>query len=101
MLKTAFIASMASLCLSPLAYAGEAEDFQSILDDHWATATKEQVFFRTDPDAFRMNGKLPAFSEEARARRQAFNEGIIARLESIDTDQLEGQDRISFQTVFL
>jgi len=74
-----------------------AEDFHALLNEHWATAEKEQIFFRTDPDAFRPNGKLPEVTAQARARRQAYNEDILKRLEAIDESSLEGQDRISFR----
>ena len=97
MLKITIIAALASLNFTAFAYADEAEDFHAILDDHRAEASKERVFFRTDPDTFRMNGKLPEFTEDARARRQHFNEDIIVRLEDIDADALEGQDKISFK----
>lgn len=97
MRKSAFIAVCLNLSVMTFAHADMAEDFHAILDDHWAEASKERVFFRTDPDAFRMNGKLPEFTEEARVRRKQFNETIIARLERIDADALKGQDRISFK----
>jgi uncharacterized protein (DUF885 family) len=78
-------------------HADASEDFHHLLDEHWATAEKEQVFFRTDADAFRLNGKLPEFTPAARARRQAYNLEILRRLEKIDESSLEGQDRISFK----
>ncbi len=40
-----------------------AEDFKDILADHWKTATKEQVFFRRDPDGWRPDGKLAEVSK--------------------------------------
>ncbi|MDH3942065.1 MAG: DUF885 family protein [Xanthomonadales bacterium] len=78
-------------------HADTAEDFHALLDEHWAAAEKEQIFFRTDADAFRLNGKLPEFTPAARARRQAYNEDMLRRLQEIDADSLEGQDRISFK----
>jgi len=72
---------------APLA-ADDKADFHKILKDHWVQANKEQVFFRTDPDAFRPNGKLPEVTAEARTRRQAFNADILQRLEGIDGDAL-------------
>ena len=72
-----------------------ADRLHALLDEHWAHQTKEQVFFRTDPDAFRPNGKLPEFTAEARARRQAINENMLERLAELDEDQLSGQDRLS------
>ncbi len=71
--------------------------FHTLLQEHWARAEQEQIYFRTDADAFRLNGKLPEFTPEARARRQAYNEEILRRLEAIDASSLEGQDRISFK----
>jgi uncharacterized protein (DUF885 family) len=78
-------------------FASPAEDFEALLQEHWARAGKEQVFFRTDPDAFRPNGKLPEVTAEARARRQSYNDEILQRLEVIDESRLESQDRISFK----
>ncbi|MBT8078917.1 MAG: DUF885 family protein, partial [Gammaproteobacteria bacterium] len=77
--------------------AASAETFQDILDDHWKRAVEEQVFFRGDPDAFRMNGKLAEVDAEARARRREFNETIIARLSLIDPRILDADERISYR----
>lgn len=91
---------MALTCLALAACEGSAtsgEIFQTILDDHWENAVAEQVFFRSDPDAWRMNGKLAEFTVEARARRQAFNEEILTRLEEIDFDALDDKDQVSFR----
>ncbi len=100
MRKTIPVIITATLCwlfTASSIHAGTAEDFHSLLDEHWATAENEQVFFRTDADAFRLNGKLPEFTPEARARRQAYNEDILRRLEAFDVNSLQGQDRISFK----
>ena len=77
--------------------ATSGDGFQVILDDHWENAVAEQIFFRSDPDAWRMNGKLAEFSAEARARRQAFNEEILTRLEDVDLDALDSNDQVSFR----
>ncbi|NNE62046.1 MAG: DUF885 domain-containing protein [Woeseia sp.] len=81
-------------------FASPAEDFHALLDEHWATAEHEQIFFRSDPDAFRMNGELPSFNDEAYARREAYNKSILRRLADIDPSKLTGQDRISYK-IFL
>ncbi|MCF8474082.1 MAG: DUF885 domain-containing protein [Emcibacter sp.] len=78
-------------------FAGSAEDFHKILTDHWAHASQEKVFYRTDPDGFRMNGSLPDFSKTARDRRTAFNQEILNRLKKIDEKSLNKEDRISFK----
>ncbi|MBN7797824.1 DUF885 domain-containing protein [Parahaliea mediterranea] len=79
------------------ALADTSADFNRLLADHWARAQQEKVFFRTDPDAFRPDGKLPGMDGEARDRRAAFNLDMLARLDTIDGDALRGQQRISYQ----
>ncbi len=74
-----------------------SSEFSKLLQDHWQRAEQEQVFFRTDPDSYRPHGKLAEVSAQARARRQAFNESILARLATIDEADLQGQDRISYK----
>ncbi|MBV1900495.1 MAG: DUF885 domain-containing protein, partial [Kordiimonadaceae bacterium] len=73
----------------------QSSAFKKLLDDHWDTVLQEQVFFRRDPDAFRMDGGLPDFSAEGRGRRQAFNEDILARLATIDPDKLSQEDKVN------
>jgi uncharacterized protein (DUF885 family) len=81
---------------SPLAWTADArEQLHTLLDDYWARATQEQVFFRTDPDAFRPAGKLPDLSPAGRERRRQFNAEMLERLDGIDTGALTGQDAIS------
>jgi uncharacterized protein (DUF885 family) len=75
--------------------AGEA--FRQLLAAHWARAQEEQVFFRTDPDAFRPDGALPDVGPEGRARREAFNRDILERLAQIDGNALEGQEQLSYR----
>ena len=70
--------------------------FSKLLQDHWQRAEQEQVFFRTDPDAYRPDGKLAEVSTQALARRRAFNESMLARLATIDEAELKGEDRISY-----
>ena len=98
--KPITITTLSILCWlgsAGLSLANPAEEFEALLQEHWSRVEQEQVFFRTDPDAFRPDGKLPEMSAQARARRQAFNEDILGRLEAIEESQLEGQDRISFK----
>lgn len=64
---------------------------------HWAQAEKEQIFFRTDPDAYRPNGKLAEVSAEARERRRLYNEEVLDKLGDIDERKLTGQDRVSYK----
>jgi uncharacterized protein (DUF885 family) len=94
---TTLLLALCGLIPAAPVHADSAEEFHALLAEHWATAEKEQIFFRTDADAFRLNGKLPEFTPEARARRQAYNDDILRRLAAIDGDSLEGQDKISFK----
>jgi uncharacterized protein (DUF885 family) len=77
--------------------ADSAADFRQLLDDHWAQAQKEKVFFRTDPDAWRMDGELAEHTAVARARRQQFNDSVISRLALINGDELDAKDRLSYR----
>ena len=96
-MMTAILGTLYWLIPVGLTHADAARDFHALLDEHWSTAKKEQIFFRTDADAFRLDGKLPEYTPRARARRQAYNQEILRRLETIDGESLEGQDRISFK----
>lgn len=80
-----------------MALADARTDFQTLLKDHWAQASEERIFFRTDPDTFRMNGTLPAFSKQARSRRAAFNQAILKRLKNIPLADLSPADQISYR----
>ncbi len=89
-----------TLTAAPTLYASPADDFQALLDEHWATTEREKIIFRSDPDAFRMDGTLPEHSAAAYARRAAYNDSVLERLQAIDPATLSGQDRVSYR-VFL
>ena len=74
-----------------------ADTFHALLDEHWKRAEQEKIFFRTDPDAWRMDGALPEHHAAARERRQAFNESVLATLDKISIDELDGEDRLSYR----
>jgi uncharacterized protein (DUF885 family) len=88
---------LGAVLLAACGSATEEDKFRELLDAHWANAVAEQVFFRSDPDAWRMNGKLAEFTAGARARRQAFNEEILSRLDEIDIGSLAEDDQISYR----
>lgn len=71
--------------------------FDGLLTDHWDNVLAEQVFFRRDPDVFRMNGHLPDFSKPARDRRQAFNETVLSRLAAINETSLSPEDQVNYK----
>lgn len=73
------------------------ESFSNILEDHWNTANKEQLFFRKDPDTFRMNGLLPDVSAQGRNRRAKYNNQLLVRLDSVNVDNLSASDKVSYR----
>ena len=97
MKKTFVLTIFLSLILGTNVLANSATDFHKILKDHWAQANEEKIFFRTDSDAFRMNGTLPEFNKEARDRRAAFNDEIMKRLSHIKEGNLNKKDQISYK----
>ena len=80
------------------AYAVTAtEQLDNLLSEHWQQANKEQIFFRKDPDTFRMNGKLPDVSAKGRERREQYNAQLLKRLDSIDERQLSEADKVTLR----
>jgi uncharacterized protein (DUF885 family) len=93
-----FSAAAFALLFQSACYAADATTvFQQLLKQHWQQANKEQVFFRNDPDTFRMNGQLPDVSAQGRARRLAYNQQLLAELAKIDSNQLSAADSISYR----
>ena len=95
--------SITALVLSGLfsatsTFANQAsEQFQQLLDDHWQSANKEQIFFRKDPDAFRLNGKLPEVSKNGRDRRSKYNNELLVRVNSINVNKLTSADQVTYR----
>ena len=58
-------------------FADANKDLSTIIDQHWQNAQKEKVFFRTDPDGWKPNGKLAEFTPQAIARREAYNNKVL------------------------
>ena len=99
MLKTickAFLL-LCTISVIPAASAETLDSLQHILDDHWAAANQEQIFFRKDPDTFRMHGKLPDMSAAGRARRETFNTTILQRLAKLNSKTLNAADTITYR----
>ncbi len=97
MKKNIIAAVFLCLTMAPNALANNTNDFHKLLNDHWEQANQEKVFFRTDSDAFRMNGTLPEFNKTARDRRAAFNDEIKQRLNHIEERKLNTKDQISYK----
>ena len=77
-----------------LALASSDKEFQSLIDTHWANSVKEKIYFRNDPDAWRMDGTLSEHTANARARRNSFNELMLEQLGNIDKALLILEDAI-------
>jgi uncharacterized protein (DUF885 family) len=88
---------VANLAFANLAMADENQRFTELLDKHWEQAKQEKIFFRTDPDTFRMNGTLPEFSPQARERRESFNRAIIGQLSQIKVNKLNKANQVSYK----
>lgn len=96
MTKTNTITSIFLLLV--LSYDANAkESFSDILEDHWRSANNEQIFFRKDPDTFRMNGVLPDVSEKGRDRRASYNNQLLERLDNVNVDSLSTNDKVSYR----
>jgi uncharacterized protein (DUF885 family) len=74
-----------------------SQQFEQLLKEHWQTANKEQIFFRKDPDAFRMNGKLPSFSKASEKRRETYNQSLLNKLEKIELSTLSAKEQVSYR----
>ncbi len=85
------------LLFTSYSQAASSDNLDKILTDHWAKANQEQIFFRKDPDTFRMRGHLPDMSSAGRDRRQAFNLSILKRLSAIDSHTLSRKDNVTYR----
>jgi len=92
-----FFAATFAAATNGAALASSAEDLQQLLSDHWAHQEREKIYYRTDPDAWRMNGKLSEHTAAARDRRHTANGVFLSRLEAIDPTELQGEDRVSYK----
>ena len=92
------VVMLSSLFSAASAFANQAsEQFSQLLDEHWQTANKEQIFFRKDPDAFRMNGELPEMSANGRERRSKYNNNLLKRIKHIDVNKLSAADQVTYR----
>jgi len=80
-----------------LADTKSSSQFKDLLNAHWKNANVEQVFFRKDPDTFRMNGKLPSFSKTSRERRENYNHLLLMQLKDIDVNKLTKEEQVSYR----
>ena len=78
-------------------FADSNTDLTSIIDQHWQNAQKEKVFFRTDPDGWKPNGKLAEFTPEAMARREAYNRQVLELLGKVNSKTLSEAQLMNYR----
>jgi uncharacterized protein (DUF885 family) len=93
--KTILAICLAATSLPSL--ADSSSDLKTIIDNHWQNAKAEKIFFRTDPDGWKPNGTLPNWSEQAIAKRQAYNNSVLKSLASIDPKTLNSEQLMNYR----
>ena len=93
--KTILTIALAATSLPSLADSNS--DLKTIIDNHWQNAKAEKIFFRTDPDGWKPNGTLPDWSEQAIAKRQAYNNSVLKNLASIDPKTLNSEQLMNYR----
>lgn len=93
--KTILAIALAATSLPSLADSNS--DLKTIIDNHWQNAKAEKIFFRTDPDGWKPNGTLPNWSEQAIAKRQAYNNSVLKSLASIDPKTLNSEQLMNYR----
>ncbi|KGK02105.1 MULTISPECIES: DUF885 domain-containing protein [Pseudoalteromonas] len=96
MSKKSILAIYLSLISLP-SVADDNTDLTQIIDAHWQNAKAEKIFFRTDPDGWKPNGTLPDWSEQAIAKRQAYNNSVLKNLASIDPKTLNSEQLMNYR----
>ena len=86
---------LAATSLSCLADSNS--DLKTIIDNHWQNAKAEKIFFRTDPDGWKPNGTLPNWSEQAIAKRQAYNNSVLKSLANINPKTLNKDQLMNYR----
>ena len=93
--KTILAICLAATSLPSLADSNS--DLTTIIDNHWENAKAEKIFFRTDPDGWKPNGTLPNWSEQAIAKRQAYNNSVLKSLANIDPKTLNSEQLMNYR----
>ena len=83
--------------LSNSVLADADQDFGALLAKHWQNANEEKVFFRTDPDGWKPDGKLAQWTPKAMARRDAFNSVVLKELKQIPFAQLSHDNQMTYR----
>ncbi|WP_288130084.1 DUF885 domain-containing protein [Microbulbifer sp.] len=75
--------------------ASAAEQLQSVIDDHWQYSLREDPITAGRMGEKGFNDRLPGVSEKDRARRLQAEQEFVARLEAIDSKQLDSSERVN------
>ncbi|MDU0354458.1 DUF885 domain-containing protein [Paraglaciecola aquimarina] len=89
--------SVLPLFISGKVFADANADLNQIIEQHWQHATREKVFFRTDPDGWKPNGKLAEFTPEAMERRQKYNQKVLQKLKHIAPSELNKAQLMNYR----
>ncbi|WP_338410965.1 DUF885 domain-containing protein [Pseudoalteromonas nigrifaciens] len=95
-----FKKSILAICLTLVSLPSMADnnaDLKNIIDKHWQHAQDEKIFFRTDPDGWKPNGKLANWTEHAIAQRQLYNDAVLDNLKNIDPSKLSDAQLMNYR----
>ena len=95
-----FKKSILAICLTLVSLPSMADnnaDLKNIIDKHWQHAQAEKIFFRTDPDGWKPNGKLANWTEHAIAQRQQYNDAVLDNLKNIDPSKLNDAQLMNYR----
>lgn len=95
-----FKKSILAICLTLVSLPSMADnnaDLKNIIDKHWQHAQDEKIFFRTDPDGWKPNGKLANWTEHAIAQRQQYNDAVLDNLKNIDPSKLSDAQLMNYR----
>ena len=92
------IALLALAFLVPrMAGADPAAEFQALHEAEWDFRLKEFPRLATSVGDHRYNDRLADMSLEAIERRHAYYQGLLEKLDALDSDALSPEDRINFR----
>lgn len=95
-MKKNILLALLILVLPSGAFAG-SEEFQKILDDHWANLLVENPAFASQLGHREYDGRLGENTEKSRNRRRAYNEKTLERLKKINLFELDKSERLNYE----
>jgi len=86
---------LALLLFATSAAAAPADDLNQLIEEYWTNALEENPFFATGVGVNHYNDRVPSVAPEDHARRAEEAAAFLARLEAIDKDALQDDDRLN------